>query len=51
MKNFYIEDWLLENGVSPVVVILFVLLGIILPLIIVRLRYAKKRRNVHEKED
>ena len=51
MRSFYIEDWLMENGVNPVIVILFVLLGITVPLILVRLRYTKKRHNDQKKED
>lgn len=50
MKSFYIEDWLLENGANPLFVILFVLLGIAVPLIAIRLWQAKKHRDNDRKK-
>ena len=51
MKTFYIEDWLLEHGGKSMIVILLVVLGITLPLIVVRLLCLKKHRNDRDRED
>ena len=51
MKSFYIEDWMLENGVNPVLVLLLILLGITVPLLIVLIRQWKKHHSDNRKDD